>query len=349
MNRLSTKAALLAAAATLAALSGCSREAAKTEATVAATAPATLTIERLDPALDAVLAPDAKVEKVAGGFGFVEGPLWYKGELWFSDLTGNKLHAVSPDGKVRLLLDNAGGAQPGAAGAYPGSNGMAVDKDGTVLMTQHAARRIVRVGEGMALTPVVERNSDGKHLNSPNDMVFGADGALWFTDPPFGLPKFDEDPAKEAKFNGVYRFKDGKAVAVITDLPKPNGIGLSPDGTKLYVSNSGPEMFVNVYDVGKDGAVSNPRKLISYPGPGGDEVPDGLKVDSLGNVWTSGPGGIRIVSPAGKVLGQIKTGDPAQANLAWGGLDWKTAYITATTNVYRVQLAAPGLKPTYSK
>jgi gluconolactonase len=331
------------------ALSACQREA-KTEPEVAAVTPAaTPAIERLDPALDAVLAPGATVEKVASGFGFLEGPLWYKGELWFSDLTGNKLHALGADGKTRVLLDNAGGAAPGATGAYPGSNGMAVDKDGSVLMTQHAARRIVRVGEGMKLNPVVERNSEGQHLNSPNDMVFGPDGALWFTDPPFGLPKFDEDPAKEAKTNNVYRYKDGKAVAMITDLPKPNGVGLSPDGSKLYVSNSGPDMFVNVYDVGKDGALSSPRKLISYPGPGGDEVPDGLKVDSLGNVWTSGPGGIRIVSPQGKMLGQIKTGDPAQANLAWGGPDWKTAYITATTNVYRIQLAAPGLKPLYSK
>jgi gluconolactonase len=344
------KVAMLSAAASLV-LVACSQQKAP-EAPAASAAPVAIaaegtSIQRMDPALDAVIAPGAALEKVAGGFGFVEGPLWYKGELWFSDLTGNKLHALGADGKVRLLMDKSGGKENPPAGSFQGSNGLVVDKDGTVLMTQHGARRIVRVASDMSVTPVIERTAEGKRLNSPNDMIFAPDGALWITDPPYGLLGQDKDPAKEAPNNAVYRYKDGKLTAVITDLPRPNGIGFSPDGKKLYISNCEPEMFVNVYDVNPDGTVSNGRRFISYPGPNPVDVPDGLKVDSLGNVWTSGPGGIRIISPEGKVLGQIKTPDRAQANLAWGGPDLKTAYIMGAGNVYRLQLAIPGQKPLY--
>lgn len=341
--------ALLLAAAT--ALGVCSLEPARAEAAPAKAAPvaaAGTSIKRLDPALDAIIPPGSVIEKVAGGFGFTEGPVWYRGEIRFSDLSGNKLYAVGRDGKVRMLMDHSGGPQEGPGGAYPGSNGSAVDRDGSVLMTQHGARRIVRVAPDMTVTPVLERNGDGRHLNSPNDVVYGPDGALWFTDPPLGLAKQDEDPRKEAPYNAVYRFKDGRVTAVVTDLHRPNGIGLSPDGSKLYVSNSGPEMFVNVYDVAPDGSVKYARRLISYPGTA-DDVPDGLKVDSRGNIWSTGPGGIRIITPEGKVLGQLKTPDLAQSNLAWGGPDWRTVYITAATNVYRLRIGVPGLKPMYAK
>lgn len=303
---------------------------------------------RLDPALDAIIAPDAKLEKVAGGFGFVEGPLWVGGELRFSDLTGNKLYALGADGKARLLLDKSGGLRNPPAGAFQGSNGSVVGPDGVILLEQHGARRIVRVGNDMTLTPFLERY-EGKRLNSPNDLVYAPDGALWITDPPYGLLGQDKDPAKELSFNAVYRYANGKLAAMITDLPRPNGIGFSPDGKTLYISNCEPEMFVNAYDVGADGAVSNGRRFISYPGPNPIDVPDGLKVDSQGNVWTSGPGGIRIIDPSGKVLGQLKTPDRAQANLAWGGDDLKTAYIMGAGNIYRLRLEIPGEKPLYSR
>lgn len=285
------------------------------------------------------------IERVAGGFDFVEGPVWAYGEIWFSDLMANKLYAVGPDGTTRLLLANSGGATAASHSDYPGSNGAVVDRDGSILMAQHAARRIVRITRDMTITPVVERDALGRRLNSPNDMVFAPDGALWFTDPAFGLAGFDESPAKEIPYNGVYRWKDGQVTAAIVDLPNPNGIALSPDGRKLYVSNSGPDMFVNIYDVAPDGSVGEGRRLISYPGPRPGDVPDGMKVDSLGNIWSSGPGGIRIISPQGTVLGQITTPDLAQANLAWGGADGRTAYITASGNVYRLRLAVPGLRP----
>ena len=345
------KVAMLGACAVVA-LAACSQQQAP-EAPAAAAAAAVAgegtSIERLDPALDAIIPPGAVLEKVASGFQFTEGPLWYKNELWFSDLTGNKLHALGADGTVRLLMDKSGGKDTVPPDSFQGSNGAVVDKDGTVLMTQHGARRIVRISEDMTVTPFIEKNGEGQRLNSPNDMVFAPDGALWITDPPYGMLGQDQDPAKEATYNAVYRYKDGKITAVITDLPRPNGIGFSPDGKKLYISNCEPEMFINVYDVNPDGTVANGKRFISFPGPNPIDVPDGLKIDSAGNVWASGPGGIRIINPEGKVLGQLKSPDRAQANLVWGGPDLKTAYIMAAGSVYKLQLAIPGQQPLYTK
>ncbi|MDB5450411.1 MAG: gluconolactonase [Phenylobacterium sp.] len=304
---------------------------------------------RLDPALDKVIAPGARIEKVATGFGFAEGPMWRQGRLWFADLTGNKMLAVSPDGKVEVLIDHAGGLPriPPNGSQFKGSNGMVTDKNGTVLMNQHGARRIVRLDNKLHITPFLERYN-GKRLNSPNDLVFAPDGSLWITDPPYGLDGQDKDPAKEVPFNGVYRYANGKLTAVITDIPRPNGIGFSPDGKTLYVSNSEPKMFVRAYDVAPGGKVSNPRTFIEYPEPNPVDVPDGLKVDSAGNVWTSGPGGIRIISPKGKVLGQIKLPEKAAANLAWadGG---HTVYICSAESIYRLKLATPGKMPLYQR
>ncbi|MFM2256898.1 MAG: hypothetical protein RIQ28_745, partial [Pseudomonadota bacterium] len=169
-------------------------------ATFAQVSVASASIERLSPALDAVIAPDAKIEKIASGFEFVEGPVWAFGEIWFSDLVGNKLFAVGADGATRILLENSGGATDAPHSEYPGSNGAVVDRDGSVLMAQHAGRRIVRITKDMGITPVIERDAQGRRLNSPNDMVFAADGALWFTDPAFGLAGFDASPDKEIPY-----------------------------------------------------------------------------------------------------------------------------------------------------
>ena len=351
-----SKNTLFAAVAGLAlasALVACSPEKkAEAPAAPAAVAAEGSSIERMDPALDAVIPQGAVLEKVAGDFGFTEGPVWANGTIRFSDLTGNKLYEIGPDGKAKLLLDHSGGKDAPPPGSFQGSNGSVVDRDGSVLMGRHGARDIVRTTRNpdgtVKVEPFLSKNGDGDRFNSPNDMVFAPDGSLWITDPPYGMLGQDKDPAKEAKYNGVYRYKDGKITAVIKDIPRPNGVGFSPDGKKLYISNCEPDMYVRVYDVDLEkGTVSNGKTFIEYPKPNPIDVPDGLKVDSAGNVWTSGPGGIRIISPEGKVLGQLKTPDRAQANLAWGGPDLKTAYIMGAGNVYRLKLAVAGEKPLY--
>ncbi|MCP5411156.1 MAG: SMP-30/gluconolactonase/LRE family protein [Alphaproteobacteria bacterium] len=301
-------------------------------------------IARLDPALDKVIAPGTKIDKVATGFIFTEGPMWKNGKLWFSDVRGDKVRTYDPaTGKVTVILNDSGGIKNAPPTANFGSNAMVTDKDGSILLTRMGIGTIERMDDQGRLKPFLSKY-EGKRLNSPNDLVFTKDGALWFTDPPFGLPKMDADPGKELKFNAVFRYADGKLTPVITDLKAPNGIGFSPDGKTLYVSNSMPDMAVYAYDVGPGGKVSNRRTVISYPGSA-DDVPDGLKVDSAGNLWTTGPGGVRIISPAGKVLGQIKIPEIV-ANVGFAG-DGKTVYLTGSTSLYRLQSKIPGEIPMY--
>lgn len=307
-----------------------------------------------DPALNALVAPGTAIEKVATGFVFLEGPMWRQGAVWFSDLRGNRMYRVTPDGKVTLMLDHSGGLQNVAPGANKGSNAMVTDRDGSILMEQHGARRIVRLDAAMHQTVFLDRYR-GKRFNSPNDMLFAPDGALWFTDPPYGFAdpanpakNLDTDPAKEIPFDGVYRYKDGKLTAVITNLPRPNGIGFSPDGRFLYISNTENDPILYRYDVGPDGTVSHRIVFADLTKATGMGVPDGLRVDSRGDVWATGPGGIRIFSPAGKVLGQIRLPEVA-ANLCWGGPGLKTLYIMGSTSVYRLSLRVAGEKPLYTR
>lgn len=301
-------------------------------------------ITRLDPALDTVIAPGTKIDKVATGFIFTEGPMWKNGKLWFSDVRGDKVRTYDPaTGKVTVILNDSGGIKNAPPTANFGSNAMVTDKDGSILLTRMGIGTIERMDDQGHLKPLLSKY-EGKRLNSPNDLVFAKDGALWFTDPPFGLPKMDADPKKELKFNAVFRYAGGKLMPVITDLKAPNGIGFSPDGKTLYVSNSMPDMAVYAYDVGPGGKVSNRRTVISYPGSA-DDVPDGLKVDSAGNLWTTGPGGVRIISPAGKVLGQIKIPEIV-ANVGFAG-DGRTVYLTGSTSLYRLQSKIPGEIPMY--
>ncbi len=307
---------------------------------------------RRSPALDAVLAPDVKIARVATGFQFTEGPMWRNDALWFSDLMGNRMYSLSADGKLQVLLDHAGGVNSFPAGAYGGSNAMVTDRDGTVLMMQHSARRIVRIDDQQNVTPFLTAY-DGKQFNSPNDLAFSPTGALYFTDPPFGMfnpatpnADLDRDPRRQIAFNGVYRYQDDKVTPVITDLTRPNGLAFSPDGKVHYVANSQNPSAYYRYDVKPDGQLGSRQLFADVTKEPGDGVPDGLKVDSRGNLWASGPGGFRIYSSTGEVLGQIILPEVA-ANLAWGGADGQTAYFTASTSIYRLTMKIPGQLPPY--
>lgn len=309
-------------------------------------------IVRNSPALDALIAPDAKLEKVATGFIWTEGPMWRHGALWFSDLSGNKMYSLTPNGTLKVMLDRAGGLQSFPAGGYGGSNGMVANKDGTVLMMQHGMRRIVQLDDKMNVKVFLDEYQ-GQPFNSPNDLVFSPDGALYFTDPPYGFydPSApdkdpDKDPRHVMKFNGVYRYKDGKLAAVITDLPRPNGLAFSPDGKTFYVSNSQNPRAIYKYDAKPDGTLVNRQTVADLSKEPGEGNPDGMKVDSQGNLWASGPGGFRIYSPKGELLGQLVLPEVA-SNLAWGGTDGKTAYFTAATSIYKLPVKIPGQLPLY--
>jgi gluconolactonase len=303
-------------------------------------------IQRLDPAFDALVPKDAKIERVATGFTFTEGPVWRpEGLLWFSDVPGNVVRSVTPAGVVKAIIDKAGGTVAAPPGAFIGPNGMISDKDGAVLLCQHGNRRIVRVGKDMKIALYLDK-FEGHRLNSPNDLVYRSDGALYFTDPPYGLVKQDDDPAKELKFNGVFLYKGGNLKPIVTDLNRPNGIALSPDEKTLYVANSDEKKrFWMRYDVAADGTVSNARMFYDLAGAKEQGIADGMKVDSKGNIYAAGPEGVWVFSPDGKHLGTIQPGETA-ANCAWGD-DGKTLYITATTSVYRIRVAIAGEKPLY--
>jgi gluconolactonase len=304
-------------------------------------------IVRLDPAFDSLVPPSAQVEKLAGGFQFTEGPLWFpSGHLWFSDVVGNVVRQWSPDGQVIEILRPGGYDKNDApAGSFIGPNAMVADKDGTVLLCQHGNRRIVRIGKDRRISVLVDR-FEGNRLNSPNDLVFSSDGSLYFTDPPYGLLKQDDDPQKELKFNGVFRLADGKLQAVIRDLTRPNGIAFSPDHKILYIANSDEKRKVWMqYDVQPDGSVSHGRVFFDVTSEKEDGLPDGMKVDTKGNLYCAGPGGVWVFSPDGKHLGTIKPPE-TPANCNWGG-DGRTLYITARTGLYRIKLAAQGEPPLY--
>jgi gluconolactonase len=332
--------------------SGCSSNTAPAPETASKgdTAPAANsagTVVRLDPALDGIIPASNQVEKLAGGFTFIEGPLWRPpNALWFSDVVGNVVRQWTTDGKVTEILKPGGyDGNSLPAGGYIGPNGMVADKDGAVLLCQHGNRRIARIAKDMKVTTVVDKYQ-GKKLNSPNDLVFHSDGSLYFTDPPYGLPKADDDPTKELPFNGVYRLSNGKLQVVVKDLNRPNGIAFSPDYKTLYVANSDEQhRFWMQYDVGANGALSNGKVFADVSKEKETGVPDGMKVDSKGNIYGTGPGGLWIFSPDGKHLGTIKL--PEQpANCGWGD-DGKSLYITAVTSLYRIKVAVEGEKALY--
>jgi gluconolactonase len=304
-------------------------------------------IERLDPRLDRLIPPGTELERVSTGYAWAEGPLWdaRDGSLLFSDVPRNNVLRWTESAGTSLFLRASGyaGAQP-FAGREPGSNGLAFDREGRLVLCQHGERRIARLERDGTLTPLADR-FEGKRLNSPNDLVFAADGSLYFTDPPFGLPRGFEDPARELPFSGVYRLAPGGELALLTrELEAPNGIGLSPDGTRLYVSNAAAARPIwIVYPVAPDGSLGPGREFAdarAWVGEG-DGLPDGLEVDREGNLFAAGPRGIHVFAPDGTRLGRIETGVPT-GNVAFGGEDGSVLYVAANHWIARIQTATRG-------
>jgi gluconolactonase len=304
-------------------------------------------VVRLDPAIDAVVPTGARLDRVARGFTFTEGPVWVRagGYLLFSDPNANTIYRWSPDGQVSVFRTKSGytGIDVGEYG-QPGSNGLTLDREGRLTIAEHGNRRVTRLERNGTLT-VLADSYEGKRLNSPNDLVYRSDGALFFTDPPFGLPRFADDPRKELAYSGVFALVDGRLKLASTDLAGPNGLALSPDERFLYVGNWDPKRKVVMrYEVAGDGALSNGVVFCDLTDAAGEEAIDGVKVDSEGNVYVSGPGGLRIYSAEGRHLGTI-VGPEHPHNFAWGDEDGKSLYLCARTGVYRIRLAVAGVRP----
>jgi gluconolactonase len=302
-------------------------------------------VVRLDPKLDRIVPRRAKLEKLAGGFQFTEGPVWHPdGYLLFSDPNANTIYRWSPEGSVSVFRSKSG-YTGFDVGRYhqPGSNGLTLDPDGLLTINEHGNRRVIRLERTGAISVLADRFK-GKRLNSPNDLVYRSDGSLYFTDPPFGLPAAFDDPAKELGFSGVFRVKDGVVTLLTTELSGPNGIAFSPDEKYLYVDNWDLKRKVLMrYDVKPDGTLGQGKVFYDFTGDPEPVALDGIKVDVEGNVYVSAPGGVWILSPAGKALGRIVPPEH-DANFAFGDADGKSLYLTASTGLYRIRVNVPGIR-----
>ena len=304
-------------------------------------------IERKDPKFDALIAPDAKVEELAGGFKWSEGPVWDKthAQVLFCDIPNNMIYKWSEKEGLKEFLKPSGytGSEP-FTGTEPGSNGLAFHKDGHLVLCQHGDRRVSKLVDGKFVT--LADKFEGKRLNSPNDLVYHTNGDLYFTDPPYGLPGQMKDPKKELDFQGVYRLKPTGELTLMTKvMSRPNGIGLSPDNKTLYVANSDPEKAIWMsFPVKEDGTLGEGKlffdstDMVKAKKPG---LPDGLKVDQQGNIWATGPNGVFVFDAMGKHLGSIITNDKT-ANCGFGD-DGSTLYITANDKLIRINTKVKGL------
>ncbi len=276
----------------------------------------------------------AKLERLATGFMFTEGPIWdaAKGCLFFSDIPGDKMRKWTSDKDIEVVRDPSGK-----------SNGLTLDKQGRLIACEHANRRVSRTEKDRTIVTIADKYK-GKRLNSPNDVVVKSDGSIYFSDPPYGLTaEFGVLGEQELSFQGVYRLSpDGKALRLLVDdFEKPNGLAFSPDESLLYIDDT-DRAHIRVFDVNADGSISNGRVFAGVEGEEEGGV-DGMKVDSEGNVYVTGPGGIWVFGPSGNKLGRIDVPEVA-ANMAWGDDDWKTLYITASTSLYRIKLGVKGIR-----
>jgi gluconolactonase len=272
---------------------------------------------------------NATLKRVSSGFHFIEGPVWCREEryLLFSDIPENKIYELTPDGRLTIFREPSGN-----------SNGLTGDRQGCLIACEHRNRRVTRTNKDGSIIVIADL-FDGKRLNSPNDVVVKSDGSVYFTDPPYGIAADKQEQPKQ----GVYRiFPDGKEIAmVVDDFEMPNGLAFSPDEKHLYIDDSSAR-HIRIFDVKNDGSLTNGRIFIdmNINEPG---LPDGMKVDAAGHIFCTGPGGVWVINSDGKHLGTIITPEIA-ANCAWGGKDWKSLYITATTSIYVIRVNIPGIE-----
>ncbi|MGQ9610506.1 MAG: SMP-30/gluconolactonase/LRE family protein [bacterium] len=280
-----------------------------------------------------IVTKDSKLEKIATGFVFTEGPVWDAQNkcLFFSDIPANIMRKWTNTKGIEIYREPSGK-----------SNGLTIDKQGRLIACEHANRRVSRTEKDGKVITIADKY-EGKKLNSPNDVVVKSDGSIYFTDPPYGLTaEFGNLGEQELPFQGVYRLSpDGKLILLVDDFDKPNGLAFSPDESLLYIDDT-DRAHVRVFDVNADGTISNGRIFAELKGDEPGAV-DGMKIDSEGNVYVTGPGGITIFDPSGEKLGRIDIPEVA-ANLAWGDDDWKTLYITASTSLYKIRLGIKGIK-----
>ncbi len=306
------------------------------------------TIERLDPSLDAILPKEARLEVVADGFTWTEGPLWMgnaqNGYLLFTDIPRNSIFSWTKAHGISLFMQPSGYTGVTYYGLEPGANGLFRDADGNLAMCEHGDRRVSVLTPQGGKRTLADRYQ-GKRFNSPNDGVLKSNGDIYFTDPPYGLPQRENDPRRELDFCGVYRIAKGtnEVTLMTTDLERPNGIGFSPDEKVLYVAQSDPKKAIWMsFPVKEDGTLGGGKVFYDATNQVGKlpGLPDGLSVDTAGNVWASGPGGIYVFSPEGKLLGRILTGERT-SNCCFGE-DGSTLFVTADSNLCRIRTNSQG-------
>jgi len=313
-------------------------------------------VERLSPALDELVAPNACFEVLAQGFEWSEGPLWIAkdgGYVIFSDIPPNRVMKWQEDEGVSVYLEQSGYLGPiprpdHIAPDEPGSNGLLLDPRGHLVLCQHGERQVARMVAPLdapaARYEPIAKHFRGKRFNSPNDAVFHFNGDLYFTDPPYGLTRKMEDADKDLPYQGVYRCsKDGAVTLLTKQMSRPNGLAFSPDHKTLYVANSDPKRAIwMAFPVRDDGTLGEGRVLFDATSMVGERkgLPDGLKVDRAGNLFATGPGGVLVLTPDGQHLGTLRTGE-ATSNCAFGE-EGSTLFVTADSYLLRIPLKARG-------
>jgi gluconolactonase len=318
-------------------------------------------VVRLDPAFDTLISSDAEIQKIKGGFGFTEGITWvqkgHSGYVLFSDMWTNQIYKVTPDGQVSLYLDHSGytgfdifrvgmpspDPDPGEDKWYEfGSNGLALDRQGRLLIATWSGRSIDRIEKNGKRTTLADRY-DGKRFGGTNDLIVKKDGAIYFTDGTGGMRGGAKDPTKELDQRGVFMLKDGKVSLVVNDMPATNGLAFSPDEKYLYV-NASQMNYVRRYEVQPDDTLTGGQMFFDMRDDKARGITDGMKVDTMGNVWETGPGpAIWVISPESKHLGTIRLPE-VSANLSFGDNDSKSVYIAGRTTIYKIRVKTPGIR-----